>query len=461
MIKKKNINLKDFALFALANVAIVALHYLHNPNDLAMRDLNPNPLLILSVIFSAYRGLKFSMYCSVFAASTYFLLFLYQVDFKAVEDIYSLEFVFLPMLIIATSTIIGDLQERTISRINIWKNKYEEKRYYDKKIEEKQELLEKEIYYLKKKIVTKVDTIKNLHESAIKLQSLNVEELINNLLHVISERVEVKKSFFYIYDTETNQFEFSAPSSASKEDVEAYDIGNDQVVSKSIELKRLVSIREFSKIEGKNGKLGLHSLISMPVYLDGELYGVYVILSMPFLEFVPMNLNVIKELGLWFEEALAKAIEFEASEVSLDKDIKYKAYKYKYFEKRLSEELILSKKYSIPLNVLKISFENFSMATEYKQRMLKKFVIEFLRLHLKTIDAVCLGKKDNEILIIFLEEREKVIVKAGLISEELSRFNLLVGSNDDEKLKTHYEITSSKNQTIKLDEILDSFERVA
>ncbi len=449
--------IKDSIVFVTALASVVGIHYLVNPNDIAMKWINPNPLLILSVLFSAYRGYKFSFFCGIISALTFFGLFVLQVDFKEVEDIYSFENLIMPILTVVISLTVGDFQQRTRNRVQVWKSKVEDRNDYQEKLIEKQEILEKEIHHLKKKIVTKLDTIKSLHDSAVKLNSLNVEQLINNFLLVVEERVEVKKGYFYLYNSDLSEFEFTAPAKASREEISLYDIKSDLTVAQAIKTRKMVTIREMISLDNIKER-EWQALIAYPIYYDGELYGVYVVLEMPFLEFVPQNINVIKELGSWFEESLKLAIEYEASEVNSEADIRYKAYKYKYFKKRLGEELNLANKYNIPLFVLKITLANYSQASGYKQKMLKKFVIEFLRQKLRSIDSVCLSQNESEILVILLNNRAEVVEKTKAFNAELNRFNLIVDEKNN-KLDLHFHLSEIKNLTN--DGELQNYERVA
>ena len=455
---RKNL-FKDTFLFIFVALSIVGINYYFNPKNLAMQGINPHPLLVLSVLFSAYRGFKFSFIASISSALVYFGLYLSQVDFQEVEDVYSLENIIFPITMIIISVLVGDLQQRTLSRVSFWKSKFDENRNYHTKLEEKQEILEKEIHHLKKKIVTKLDTIKSLHESAVKLNSLNVEQLTENFMGVVNERVDVKKAYFYIYNNEEEKFEFASPSSASIDEIESYSIEDDLTVAMAIKQKKMITIRNLLSAEKvKEDFKG--ALIAYPVFYNDDLYGVYVVLDMPFLEFVPQNINIIAELVGWFEESLNVAINYEASEVGAEADIRFKAYKYKYFKKRISEEMVLAQTYNIPLFVLKVSLSNLDQASQYKQRMLKKFVIEFFRSGFRSIDPVCLGRTDDEILVILLSDRVGIFNKVASLRSQLKLFNLVINESNT-KLDIHFALSELKDGYKKVEHLLTSFEKVS
>jgi len=458
MTKTEAFPIKDFSLFLAITSIVVVGHYLINPEDPSMRLINPNPILLVSVAFSAYRGIKFALVCSLFSAILYFGLFLTQVDFKAVEDIFSLKFIMLPISIVVISTLIGDSRQRALDKITTLKQKVDEKKAYFNKIQDKHEVLGKENYNLKKKIVTKLDTFKELHKTAQHLSTLDVDKLTNNLIKVINSRVEVKRSCFYSFDKGSNSFEFVAPCDLDKSEVERYNPASDRIIKKSIDQKRLITLREvlFEDAGDDNIK---EALISVPVYYNGELYGVYVVFEMTFLDFVPQNINIIKELVSWYEESLKTAMDYEILTTSGDADFRYKAYKYKYFRQRLTEDLALSQKYSVPLHVVKLSLTNFDLASNFKRKMLKKFVIEYLRKNLGLSDSVCLGEKESDVLVIFLDTKENILEKTRDINKGLEQFNLLV--DDKEKLQIAYFISSQKNTYKHVVDVLKSFEKVS
>lgn len=458
MTKKTKQILKDLFLFIVSSLAVVGIHYLVNPSDLAMSKVNPNPLVVISVLFSAYRGVKFAFLCSTFSALLYFGLFLAQVDFQAVEDIYSLEFIMLPILIIFTSVLVGDLQQRARDKIEDLKIKVDEKKLYFQKIQDKQSILEKENFHLKKRIVTKIDTIKDLHQAALKLNSLDVDQLTNNFIEVVKSNIEIKSAAFFAYDSESGELSISAPSDFDETELEGYCVEKDPLVISSIQERTLLTVKDILLRE-KAHSVEKGALLSAPVFKEGEVYGVFIILKMPFLEFVPQTINIIKELVLWYEESLNAAVKYQIINTSSDADFRYKAYKYKYFKQRLSEELSLAQKYSIPLHVLKISMTNLHLASTYRGHMLKKFVVEYLRTRLSLLDSVCLGEVESEILVIFFDTKSAVVEKANDINKGLERFNLSV--NNKNKLEINYYIADKKTGSSKIIEVLESFEKVS
>ncbi|MAF78790.1 MAG: hypothetical protein CME60_11550 [Halobacteriovoraceae bacterium] len=464
--EEKNQYLKDFMIFTVAVAVVVSLHYFYNPNDLAMKEINPNPIFVLSVLFSCYRGFKFSIFCSSFSALLYFSLLTIQVDFQEVESIFSLEFLMVPILMILISLVVGDIQQRTINRLNQWREKVQVRDKVYEKLKLKQETQDKEIHFLKKKIVTRLDTIKELHDSAAKLNSLSVEHLTHNFIEVVKTRAQVKKAFFYNLDEQKGEYIFIAPSTVSQEEVDQFDL-NSYVCQKAIDTGRLVTIKEIAKELALKDKDVNHSealkkepLMSLPIYNAGKIYGLFVILEMPFLEFIPENINIIKELALWYEDSLLKAIEYEESGINAEADIKYKAYKYDYFLRRASEEAELSQRYGIPLNIMKVVFANYDTASEYRKRMLKKFIVEFLRLNLKSRDSVCLSNVESELLIIILDDHSEVKKKAKKLALELEKFNLVV-SDADERLIVEFQLSSENSVKANRIKELDSFERVS
>ena len=130
-------------IFTVAVAVVVSLHYFYNPNDLAMKEINPNPIFVLSVLFSCYRGFKFSIFCSSFSALLYFSLLTIQVDFQEVESIFSLEFLMVPILMILISLVVGDIQQRTINRLNQWREKVQVRDKVYEKLKLKQETQDK------------------------------------------------------------------------------------------------------------------------------------------------------------------------------------------------------------------------------------------------------------------------------------------------------------------------------
>ena len=245
--EEKNQYLKDFMIFTVAVAVVVSLHYFYNPNDLAMKEINPNPIFVLSVLFSCYRGFKFSIFCSSFSALLYFSLLTIQVDFQEVESIFSLEFLMVPILMILISLVVGDIQQRTINRLNQWREKVQVRDKVYEKLKLKQEAQDKEIHFLKKKIVTRLDTIKELHDSAAKLNSLSVEHLTHNFIEVVKTRAHVSKAFFYNLDEQKGEYIFIAPSTVSQEEVDQFDL-NSYVCQKAIDTGRLVTIKEIGVV---------------------------------------------------------------------------------------------------------------------------------------------------------------------------------------------------------------------
>lgn len=397
--------------------------HLLNAADPFMIYLNPHPFLIASIILSAYFGFQFSIYCSVLFSSFYFLGLHVQADYQAIESIFEAQFLVTPLSLVFLSLIIGEFRERNNEQLNSEKEKLKTEQILNRQIKETINIQKRELEELQTRLVSKTDSIGQLHAMAIGLNELDLPKLLSNFLSVLEEQSEAKVAVVVRYQPEAGLLsplgylgdgEKYFKSSRKLEDMQDLIFENciKSVMLKTVEDQIAFEEAHQTPLDG--------ALIACPIMLEGNCFGVLAIYDIPFLKYVPSNFKLIAMLTDWLGSSIQKSIDFQKISDRSSTDLLFDVTKFKTFEDRMEEELEQSLTYSTPLTILNFKIMGHQNLEDYKKVPIKKSLIKILDEYSKKMDVISLGKDESELFMLLIKDEK---TSAELMNKIIADFN--------------------------------------
>jgi polysaccharide biosynthesis protein PelD len=411
-----------FLFISLATLAGID-HYLIKDSH-AYMNINPNPYMILAVIMAALFGLKVAIISSI-ACATVFLIDLHSnLNYQEVETIFDFQFLSIPLMLSITAVIVGELRHRSLERIQKYKkiiSNYEKSESY---LQNKETIHQKEIAELKKRLVSKLETVRSFYEIAKSLYTVDQKELLHNFLKVLHKQFKVDE--MAVYGVDSNEETFTLLSRTEKghfaDTMTLPEL--DVICAQATKLRKLVTIEDVYSLEKFNESRS-SSLLASPVILQGKVAYLIVIHEIPFLEYIPSNFKIFELYSDWLASALTYAKLYHHS---LNHNIWNEAlniYRFRYFRDRIKEEFQRSKTFMLPLSLLKIEIVNAESMSEEKYDVVKKLLCGIVSQRVQKLNYLVEGKFENQLYGVFpISSALHVTPHALDIESEFKRLNL-------------------------------------
>lgn len=353
--KRKKID-SDILIFIFSVGIVLITGYLWRPEDFMSYQLNPHPFLVIALIFAAYRGLRYAFISSLFLIGIYFLILHTQIDYEEVESLFELRFLKLPFTILGLSSLVGELKQRSLNKIDDLNSKENEKARLIDSIKNENDLYRDEVSTLRSKLVFKTDSIIRLTEIANYFEEINTEKLLLNLAKVLKKYFHVEEGTLLKIDG-LKYISLSILTEEFREEGMESTILNDILLTKAIEKNEMITF-DLEKWQDSEGG-GVKSLIAAPIISNEDDVSLYLLIEkMPFLEFVPQNIYAIEMLVKWFNLSWRRACLFSVMEQNLAYNTDTLVGKWSIFKEHLKDEIDQAKEFNLPLSILKIQINN-------------------------------------------------------------------------------------------------------
>lgn len=393
-------------------------------DSFAYLNINPNPYMIMAVVLAALFGLRVALISSVMASAVFLLDVHLNLNYQEVETLFDFQFLSIPLMLSITAVIVGELRQRSLDRIHRYQKTISNFEKSESYLHNKETIHQKEIAELKKRLVSKLDTVRSFYDIAKSLYTVDQKELLNNFLRVINKQFKVDEMAIYAVDAAEEKFTLVARTEKGEfaEVLNVHDL--DIIAAQSLKLRKLTTIEDVYSIE-KFNETRSHALLGAPIVVQGAVSYLIIIHEIPFLEYIPSNFKILELYSEWLSSALTYAKHYHHS---LNHNIwneSLNIYRFRYFRDRINEEFQRSKTFMLPLSLLKIEIVNVEGMTLEKYELVKKLLCGIVSQKVQKLNYLVEGKYENQIYGVFpISNSGQVLPLAHDIEKEFHRLNL-------------------------------------
>ncbi|MCP4914175.1 MAG: hypothetical protein GY909_13770 [Oligoflexia bacterium] len=389
MNKLKKIISSDISVVIGLLIVIGVISSLDGQYSLLSHKANPHPLLILSVIFAAYRGLRFALVSSVLINILYFSILFITIDSDAVLTYVTVEYLKTPVLIFFISIIVGEFKQRTIDRNNKLKHDIDGRESVLKLSRDELKLLNEEIKSLRKKLIFKKDSLNILMDIDRNLSVRSTEDVLKNFISLLHEHFYVEKAAAWI--------ELKSGELFLVDDHNTIESGKNSAIFGDV----LYGDSSFNVIDAKNLLDDSYRDPLLAGVLDIGRYGkfCFIVNKIPFLHFSKQNIEAIEMLASWAQRHLERLYELKDLSQNLDIDPEFDILKRKSFLSQFENNIEQATVFERDLSLIKITFNSLGeLARDDFKKILSVKAKELMR----GMDIIGEGEKKSQIVICYI-----------------------------------------------------------
>jgi len=423
MRKKIDIFIEMIAFIAL----IMLINFMVMRSDMGFHKVNPNPLWIVIIMVAARYGTGWGALSALMVSSIYLLTLPWN-SAGLTSQLYARTPGVILFFIIAF--ILGETCNSLKKYVKAAEEESARKKNEVKGLTEKYTALE----HVKKELETKVLghhlTISSLYETARRLSQLQLEEVYPAVLETVKEYIEADKCSLYMLDNDRlglkSYLGYETPETPPK--TIAVE-GN--TLWRNIQNAEVFTMREQLQASGepqKNvTKNQLPSIVCCPVkFGTGNVIGMVNIEQLSFVKFHDASINLFSIISEWASRSIETAMRYKDAEKMRINDPLFDINSYKYFQKRMEEELQNAKRYTTVFSLLLVRIEGISLLSkDHYEEILGSLVRAFSGIFRK-VDLIC-HFSDEETLAVILPftPAEGTLIVKERVKKELLQFYTL------------------------------------
>lgn len=409
----------DFVVVVVIIGLLSALSFFDDRYSLFDYQANPNPMLILSMLIAAYRGLRLAAVSSVVIIILYYVNLYYSIDHSTVLSFYEFQYVKTPILIMVLSLLVGELKQRTLNQQDETAQDLVGKESVLKITRDKNHLLNEEIKALRKKLIFKKDSLNVLMDIDGKFSEMSFKKMAANFKKVLEEHFYVNSLYMKIDIRGGESFYVN-------EEKSSYVLNSDLIA---------INKDEDNFYQAINSELMLSEDYQGPLIVSQiqlENYGTLTvgILEIPFLHFSKQNIEAIELITNWFSRHLIRNLEMRHLNQNLDIDPKYQILKRKSFLARLEDNFEQASAFEREISVIvvkipeieKTAFETYKKVTCIKLQEL-----------MRGMDIIGEGHTESDLWLCYIGNKESANQMISKASEEI--YELTDIDNKDKNLE--------------------------
>lgn len=396
-----------YAFLEFGVAALLLIDWYFIKDSFGYLDINPNPYLILSVILSSFYGLRMAFVSVAVCSAAYLISLHLNLNYLEVETLFDFTYLATPIFMAISSVIIGELKQRSLDKIFALDQEIAVKEKSQDFLMHKESLHEQEISELKKRLVSKLDTVRSFYEIATSFHSVEEEELLKNFIVALKRSLKTEKIVIYKVHEAGQHIRLAAQSDGYHFPLEIHFSDLDALSKASLTHKKLSTIQDV--FQDKNIQTKETVLISLPLMIEEQLEYLVSIYEVPFLEYIPSNFKIIDLYGKWLSSSLVYGRIYHHSMSNNVRNEQLQIYHYKYFKDHIDDEFLRAKTFKLPLTVLQLSLKNTGDMSESKVFHIKRIVCGLLTHMVRSLDYVCEGKNDEDFYIVFPVADAKIV----------------------------------------------------
>ena len=340
-----------FTVLIILGFNLIFGHYFHQKN-IIFHEADVNPLLVSAYIIAAYYGFQISLITGLIYSATYIFILHRETDFSNIETINTIHHLTVPISIIIFTPIIGQLKQLSLNRIQKLEQQMAENKKANKILKESQDLKEREIQDLKKKLVSKLDTVNSLYNDSKLFSTMNEDELIFNYFETLKEVTHIDSAILFKKDNK-GDFNVCLKSGGHPEVLTPHkDLKHHIIIKKAMNDKKIKTLLDLNQEELLHEK---KILLCRPITnQENEVMFILVVLEMNFINYTYSNFKLIDIYSEWVTNSLhiiKKATNHEETELISPS---WRTYSKKYCEKICQNIFELSDRLNLPTELLKV-----------------------------------------------------------------------------------------------------------
>jgi hypothetical protein len=360
----------------------------------AFLPYNPNPYFILSVLISAIYGLRVSIVTSLSCSLIYLLMLHLNLNYDEVETLFDFHYLSTPLVLTMTSLVIGELREHSTKNVKLLNLAVQDTSKIQEHLKAKDIVQVKEINELKKRLVSRLETVRSFHDIATSFQSVDETILLQNFTEALSRLFKTSSiQFFIVKEAEQSVHQWHGVLSIQFKDL-------DSLSQEALRLKKQATLEDVYSLKNFNLSQDA-SLIAIPLLLDGKIEFLVQIKDIPFLDYIPSNFKISDLYNKWVSSSLVYGRNYQNSMRNNIWNDQLQVYQYNYFHDRVTEEFNRSKAYMLPLSLLKIKVDSFDGISTSKSLTIRKLICGLLAKSIRKLDYITEGKDQSEYLVVF------------------------------------------------------------
>ncbi len=390
---KKFIN-SPYAVLLGSLIILVSIDFFLVKESFAYLPYNPNPYLILSVLISAVYGLRVSIVASGSCSLVYLLTLHFNLNYEEVETLFDFQYLSTPLVLSMTSLVLGELRQHSTNKLKLLDLDVLDTAKIQEHLKAKDIVQVKEINELKKRLVSRLETVRSFHDIATSFQSVDESILLQNFIDAISKLFKTNSIQVYIVkELEQSVYQWQGVLNIQFKNL-------DSLSQEALRLKKQSTLEDVYSLNNFNQSQDF-SLMAIPLILEGKIEFLVQIKNIPFLDYIPSNFKISDLYTKWVSSSLVYARNYQNSMKNNIWNDQLQVYQHNYFRDRINEEFNRSKAYMLPLSLLKVKVDTFDGISVSKSMTIRKIICGLLVKSIRKLDYITEGKDQSEYFVVF------------------------------------------------------------
>ena len=428
--KLKHYLKNDGAAIIAVSAILLIIGFKFSPENPGLIGYIPHPYFIISILFSAYAGLRSAIVMSVVLSLQILLVIHFNVDYQEVETILEYKYLSIPLTIIIISVILGELKTRQSKKSDTYRTKQSEQDEIIKSLMGQVEFLNEESQEIKKELISKLDTFVTVTSRMQKFQLKNENDIIYELMDFLATDLGVTKAKAFMFRESTGGFV------AADSDEGDSAILVDPLFLSAVETKKPTSIREYLR-RSPNSKTLL--MACYPIIQEEKLIGIIAIIEVNFLDYTPGNMLTIKQIIHWVESCLSYAKDIRILSQNSIINPELRIHTRQYFLDRLIEEHEFAQRYNKIIHIIKLDIQGLVLLPPLKKNFARKIISQNLISTLRKMDCICEGAQ-QDVFYVILNLPDPNHSQIALERVRASMENLVKQTDSPDALKTNIKL---------------------
>ncbi|MBT3236073.1 MAG: hypothetical protein HN353_08995 [Bdellovibrionales bacterium] len=326
-------------------------------------------------------------------------LLTYQLDHQAVESIFLVEYMLLPVATVITYLIVGEMRSRALLRVSELRHELAKREKVVESVQQHRKILERENREIKNRITGQLETLGTLYHLSGNLNEYNFSGVMDCLVEILE--VNLKVSSGAIYYLQDGLLKLQREVQISGGDtyfatVLDPDNSSDLIMQESSKNLKVASVNTGEFASSYNHSSIHGALLTGPlVNKSGELVGMVVINQMGFTSFNSSNIKFFKLMIRWISSAVARVDEINQLRQERFYDSRSMVINRSYYQNIIEQEVARANLHREKLFLLKIHFNFTLKETAKRRRIVKKVVSLVFKRVMRPFDSLAQSEIDD------------------------------------------------------------------
>lgn len=296
----------------------------------------------------------------------------------------------MPVLFLAVSVFLGSTRQKYLEKefeLQVKLNHAEASlSQMQKDLDTSNEIRSK----LESRIVGETKTIRTLYESALKLESLDLNQIREGCLEIFRKHFDVKKASYYV--VEDRHFVLSASVGWDEgRDTEAKSLIDRSVLKYAMREGTTVTVKELMRHGDVEELLGNDAKPYIMIPLSENRRGIDAVISIEAIDFLALNQANINMMGIladWTSKAIQNAVMLQNARIYSAHSDAEGISPFDLMQTDLCKEYDRAVLYQQPLSIAVLKLKKYGFMKPELQDLLKRALISSIHNQKNTVDRV-------------------------------------------------------------------------